>query len=95
MLMLTIYGAGGKPQHYDLHLPLPDGTMTQKLTGPDLYHQLKKLGVADILPTDGWQQLALAYAKWRQENPADPPADTRDGPQIIGSAAVGKNGETA
>jgi hypothetical protein len=94
MLVLTFYTPNGKPQRYDLHVPLPDGTLPHKLTGPDLYRTLVKLRVPDIFPTDGWQQLALAHARWRQANPLDAPVDTRDGPQIAGSAAVGKTGET-
>jgi len=78
MLILTIYGSGGTPQSYDLHQPLPDGTMTQKLPAADLYRQLKKLGIRDIAVTMGWQDLAFAYARWRQKNPADPPTDHRD-----------------
>jgi hypothetical protein len=72
MLQYTISKPGLAPQHFDLHaLPIA-GTYAHKLTGPDLYHELVKIGCPGIAPTGGWQDNAIALAKWR----ADPGAAT-------------------
>jgi hypothetical protein len=69
MLQYSITKAN-QVQHFDLHaLPIA-GTLAHKLTAPDLYAELVKLGVPNIIPQHGWQDLAIAYAKFR----ADPSA---------------------
>jgi hypothetical protein len=60
----------GRSRTYDLHLLAVGGTYAHYLRGPDLYHELTLLNVPGILPTDGWQQLAIKLAQWRDETPA-------------------------
>jgi hypothetical protein len=63
MLELTISRAGEPSRTYDLH-SLPVGeTYAHHLRGPDLYHELTVLNVPGILPSDGWQQLAIKLAQ--------------------------------
>jgi hypothetical protein len=65
VLQITISGADKATRRYDLHqLRLPSGRMAHQLGGPDLFHELRDLNVPGILPTDGWQQLALAFAEY-------------------------------
>jgi len=95
--MFTVsFSRYGEPtRHYDLHaLPIA-GTMAHKLGPGELYRELLEIGVPGIAPQLGLQDFLIAYARFRETKPPDPPTDTRGGPQIIGSAAVGKNGETA
>jgi hypothetical protein len=66
MFIVTVTTAGQVPERHDLHeLPLPGGRKAHQLTGPDLFAELKKIGVPNILPSDGWQQLALKFSQWR------------------------------
>jgi hypothetical protein len=60
--MLRIdYVKGGRFRSIDLHdLPIGD-TWAHKLPQPDLFRELKKLGVAGIEPSMGWQQLATIW----------------------------------
>jgi hypothetical protein len=67
MFMVSITKFGQQPIAYDLHqLPIA-GTMAHQLGGPDLYRELVELAVPGITPQMGWQDLAIAYAKWRDE----------------------------
>jgi hypothetical protein len=71
MFQVTISKTGEATRRYDLHtLRLPSGRMAHQIGGPDLYAELVKIGVPDVLQTDGWQQLALKFAQWRDDPPA-------------------------
>jgi hypothetical protein len=71
MFIVTTATAGQTPERHDLHeLPLPGGLKAHQLSGPDLFAELTRIGVPNILPSDGWQQLALAYSRWRNDPPA-------------------------
>jgi len=94
-MFITVTKQGEPPQHYNLHALPISGTLAHLLSRDELFRQLKAMKVPDISPQSGHQALLEALARFRAANPADPPADHRDGPQIIGSAAVGKNGEPA
>ena len=53
----------GKWRYIDLHdLPIA-GTWAHKLTGPDLFKELRKMGLP-VEPSHGWQQLALVYGNY-------------------------------
>ncbi len=54
----------GKFRRIDLHSLRIGKTFAHKLNREDLYSECQQLGVPDIKPSDGWQQLALAYANW-------------------------------
>jgi hypothetical protein len=83
LLQYTISKPGQAPQHLDLHALPVGGTFAHKLPGPDLYAELVKLGVPNIIPQMGWQDLAIAYAKWRN----DPSAAAEGG--VTGSKMLG------
>jgi hypothetical protein len=62
MLQINTY-KDGKWRSIDLY-DLPIGnTWCHKLPGPDLYKQLKKLGLP-VEPSFGWQQLATVYGNY-------------------------------
>jgi hypothetical protein len=72
MLQYSVTKYGEPVQHFDLHaLPIA-GTYAHKLTGVDLYHELQKLNVPGIAPTDGWMDLAVKFAKFRADPSAAP-----------------------
>ena len=57
----------GTSRRYDLHsLPIA-GMMAHKLAGPDLFAELKKLGIKNINTSMGHQDLALASANFIDE----------------------------
>jgi hypothetical protein len=73
MFQITISGRDKPTRRYDLHaLRLPSGKMADQIGGPDLYRELLTLGVPNILPSDGWQQLALHYAEFLEAAGAKP-----------------------
>ena len=60
MLQINTFKSG-KWRSIDLYdLPIA-GTWAHKLPQPDLFRELKKLGVAGIEPSMGWQQLATIW----------------------------------
>jgi len=62
MLQVNTFKAG-KWRFIDLHdLPIGD-TWAHKLPQPDLFRELKKLGLA-VEPSFGWQQLATVYGNY-------------------------------
>jgi hypothetical protein len=66
MLMMGIQ-VGGQPRHVDLHA-LPIGSaFAHKLSGPDLFTEMQRLGIDGLTPTAGWMQLAMTYAEWFYE----------------------------
>jgi hypothetical protein len=69
--MLEIFSNkfGGKARWIDLYaVPVP-GTkkLAHELTGPDLYAEMKKLGLKDIGPLNGWMDLCTQLGVWLQE----------------------------
>lgn len=66
MLVLQTNQYGVHLNVYLHALPLPSGTFCHKLTQADLFQELKKLDVPDIDHCQGWQELCLRYAAWRQ-----------------------------
>jgi hypothetical protein len=70
MLTINIY-RGGQLRSLNLYdLLLPSGTYAHKLPGPDLFKELKKLGLP-VEPSFGWMQLATVYANHLADRPAD------------------------
>jgi hypothetical protein len=67
MLQITIPSRTGESRTFDLHALPVGGTFAHNLRGPDLYAELVKVGVPGVLPNDGWQQLALKFAVWRDD----------------------------
>jgi hypothetical protein len=58
----------GKPRRIDLHnLPVGNAMMAHQLGGPDLYRVMQKLGVGGITSSMGWQDLALRYGVFLEE----------------------------
>jgi len=57
----------GKRRTIDIHnLPI-ERTMAHKMTAVDLHGALERLGVSDIDPRMGHQDLSLRYGAWLQE----------------------------
>jgi hypothetical protein len=64
MLTIEDWYDGQLLGRYDLHsLKLPDGQPAFKLPADDLRRELVFLDVDGILPSDGHQQLLIAYAR--------------------------------
>ena len=62
MLMVNKF-QNGTWRNIDLHdLPIGD-TWCHKLSGPDLFRELKKLRLP-VEPSFGWQQLATVYGNY-------------------------------
>jgi len=62
-MLQIITHKGTRSRTIDLHdLPIGD-TWAHKLPQPDLFKQLKKLGLP-VEPSYGWQQLATVYGNY-------------------------------
>ena len=60
----VIVTQGNRVEKYDLHALPINGTFCHKMRGDELYSALKAKRIPGINPTDGHQQLSLAYAKY-------------------------------
>jgi hypothetical protein len=69
MYQITTNTIDGRNRTIDLHQVKVPGVnvMATKLGQPDLYRAIEPLGVPDIGPHMGWQELCLRLAVWQEQ----------------------------
>ncbi len=69
MLEIVTNRVDGKTRRVDLHAVRVPGLNVKatELSGPDLYKAAKKLGVAGVEPSHGWQDICLRLAVHLQQ----------------------------